>query len=226
MPRKKGTPNKKPKIVYPRLCEHCGYAANNPAMYFYHRQTHDVIDGTLCYQGCGQLATHRNTRGAHTCTKISQQCPAYIEKHSERVKEQWVDADDRKERTREIFVEVANTDAAISKRKASWKKKREAYGLLTPEDDINFRRYAREIRGRAQSWAKEQGYVLGPQTFHVDHRFSIMDSWKAGLSVDEVNHPFNLEVIPAAENSSKGANSSITLEQLLEHFPSLDSSEP
>jgi len=79
----------------------------------------------------------------------------------------------------------------------------------------DFRHYARRMRSRAQKWAKEQGYELGQQTFHVDHKLSILDAWHAGLPESVVNHPANLQILEAKRNSSKGANITITVEELL-----------
>lgn len=79
----------------------------------------------------------------------------------------------------------------------------------------DFRHYARRVRGRAQKWAKEQGYVLGRQTYHVDHKLSVFDAWKAGLPEKIINHPANLQILTAKQNSSKGAKSSISIEELL-----------
>lgn len=89
--------------------------------------------------------------------------------------------------------------------------------MLNPQVAKDYRHYARRIRSKAQQWAREQGYVLGRQTYHVDHRFSIMDAWNAGLSIEIVNHPYNLQILDAKQNSSKGMTSSITLEELLEN---------
>ena len=71
------------------------------------------------------------------------------------------------------------------------------------------------MRKRAQQWAKEQGYELGVTTYHVDHKLSILDAWKANLPAEIVNHPANLQILEAKQNSSKGSKSSITIDELL-----------
>jgi hypothetical protein len=58
--------------------------------------------------------------------------------------------------------------------------------------------------------------MLGQQTYHVDHKLSILDAWNANLPAEVVNHPANLQILPAKENSSKGRKSSITIEELYE----------
>lgn len=93
--------------------------------------------------------------------------------------------------------------------------KRKKSGLLTPQDAKNYRHYARAIRQRAQIWAKEQGYEIGRQTYHVDHKLSILDAWNANLPAEIVNHPVNLQILEATANTSKGAKSTITVEELL-----------
>jgi hypothetical protein len=203
------------KIQYPRNCEHCNYVSNNPQMYSYHKQTHAPIPaGTLCAQRCGQIARYTNTKGNHTCEKIPQHCPQYIKEHSVRIAKQWEDADERRKKTKETFFKYCcNVPAVIAKQKETKLKKT---NMLDPQVAKEYRYYARRIRQRAQQWAREQGYILGQQTYHVDHKFSIMDSWNAGLSIEIVNHPANLQILGAKQNSSKGMKSSITLNELME----------
>ena len=216
---RKGCPNKKQSgITYPRKCECCDYMSNNPAMFSYHKKTHDQIPaGKLCDHGCGQPAMVIYTHGKFCCTKIAQHCPEYIRQHSERVSEHWKrpDAVARKEKVKHSFIERLHNDETVEKIKDTKRKKS---GLLTPTDAKNYRHYARFIRSRAQLWAKEHGYIIGRQTFHVDHKFSILDSWNAGLPEKIVNHPANLQILEAKQNASKGPKSSITLEELLFWF--------
>jgi hypothetical protein len=205
------------KIQYPRKCEHCDYVSNNPSMYHYHNKTHNSIpDGTMCWQGCGLPAKFLNTHGKYTCCKIVQQCPEYVKNHSDRIKKHWVGADVRKEETKKRFLKYCcGVSEVLEKQKTTLKKK---YGNFTPEQMKDFRHYARRIRTRAQKWAKEQGYVLGQQTYHVDHKLSIYDAFQLGLSEDVVNHPYNLRILDAKENSSKSRKSIISLDELLEAF--------
>ena len=201
------------KIWYPRKCEHCDYVSNNPSMYHYHSKTHQSIPaGTLCNHGCGQLATVINTNGKYTCLPMAQHCPEYLRKHSARVKKQWEGAEQRKEETRLTIDTRLNTKENIEKRKQTLQEK---WGDFTPEQMRDFRHYARRIRARAQKWAKAQGYELGKQTYHVDHKFSIWDAWLEGLPESVINHPANLRILEANENLSKGAKSLYTLEELL-----------
>jgi hypothetical protein len=201
------------KIQYPRKCEHCDYVSNNPSMYHYHSKTHQSIPaGTLCNHGCGQLATVINTNGKYTCLSMAQHCPEYLRKHSSRVKKQWEGAEQRKEETRLTIDTRLNTKENIEKRKQTLKEK---WGDFTPEQMKDFRHYARRVRARAQKWAKAQGYELGKQTYHVDHKFSIWDAWLEGLPESVINHPANLRILEANENLSKGAKSLYTLEELL-----------
>lgn len=204
------------KIQYPRQCEHCGYISNNPQMWFYHKKTHDPIpEGQLCDHGCGSPAKFKGTGGVYSCSKISHRCPEYIKKHSQRIKSHWMrpEAVQRKLKTAETLVKTACTPDAIRKMKETKRKKS---GLLTPTDAKNYRHYARAIRERAQMWAKSQGFVLGKQTYHVDHRLSILDAWNANLPAEIVNHPANLQILEAKTNSRKGSKSTITVEELLD----------
>ena len=211
---RKGCPNKiQSGIVYPRKCSMCEYIANNPAMYSYHKQTHQPIPAdTLCHFGCGSTATHQNTGGKYTCKSKYQDCPAYIDQLRERIKNSWKGADERKIETKKSLIDRLHNQETVDKMKTTLKEK---WGDFTPEQMRDFRHYARRIRARAQKWAKTQGYSLGQQTYHVDHKFSVWDSWLAGLPESTVNHPANLRILEAKANSSKGAKSLYTLEELL-----------
>jgi hypothetical protein len=201
------------KQNYPKKCEHCDYVSNNPSMYSYHKQTHAPIpNDQTCDHGCGQPALFRGTGGKYTCAAVAHRCPEYVRKHSDRVTSQWKNSDERKEQTKKSLIERLHNIETINKMKETKRKK---FGLLTPEQAKEYRSYARAIRKRSQQWAKEQGYILGKQTYHVDHKLSILDAWHAGLPADVVNHPFNLQILEARQNSSKGSKSSITVEELL-----------
>ena len=213
---RKGCPNKvQSGITYPRKCKHCDYISNNPTMFHYHKKTHEAIPkDKLCDHGCGQLATVINTHGKYTCLPLAQHCPEYLRKHSDRVSEQWQrpGSKERKIATKNSLIERLHNQETVDKMKATLKEK---WGDFTPEQMKDFRHYARRIRARAQKWAKAQGYSLGQQTFHVDHMFSVWDSWLAGLPESTVNHPANLRILEASANSSKVAKSLYTLEELL-----------
>ena len=214
MGRPKGSLSKIPKIQYPRKCEHCDYLSNNPQMYSYHKQTHEQIPaGTICDLGCGQVALFKNTHGKYCCQQISHRCPASVKRASDRVLKDWKDANERRAKTRETFFKHCNgVPTVIAKMKETKLKKT---NMLDPKVAKDYRHYARRIRSKAQQWAREQGYVLGKQTYHVDHKFSIMDAWNAGLAVEIVNNPANLQILEAKKNSSKGMKSSITLAELM-----------
>lgn len=205
------------KQNYPRKCKHCDYVSNNPTMYHYHKITHDPIpEGQLCDHGCGRLAKYRGTGGKYTCEKKFSLCPNYLVELAARTKLSWLNANERKEETKKRFFEhCCGVPEVVEKQKQTLKEK---FGNFNPEQLKEYRHYARRLRARAQKWAKAQGYVLGQQTYHVDHKLSILDAWKAGLSEDIVNHPANLQILDAKINSGKGSKSSITVEQLLEQI--------
>jgi hypothetical protein len=185
-------------------------------MYYYHKQTHDPIPvGQLCDHGCGQLASYRGTGGKYTCKKIAQKCPEYIREHIKRIKEQWQrpGAEERKQKTKDSLILRLHNEESYKKVAVT---KRAKAGTLDPIKAKEYRRYARFIRSRAQKWAKDNGYTIGKYTYHVDHKLSVLDAWKAGLAEEIVNHPANLQILEAKINSSKGAKSSITVNELLE----------
>jgi hypothetical protein len=200
-------------IIYPRKCLHCDYTANNPSMFHYHKQTHDAVPvGTYCHFGCGNIAIAKNTGGKYVCQSQYQNCPAYISQLSNRSKASWQNAELRKNETKKDLIRRLHNTETIDKMRETKRKKT---GLITPGDIKSYRAYARRIRAGAQRWAKEQGYILGQQTLHVDHKLCILDAWHANLAIEIVNHPANLQILEAKENSRKGAKSSLTVDQLL-----------
>ena len=202
------------KIPYPRKCEHCDYVSNNPTMHHYHKKTHEEIpEDIYCHFGCGCKATFRNTGGKYTCKEKWAECPAYINQLKERTTKSWIGDNQRKEKTKErFFKHCCGVPEVIEKQKQTLKEK---WGNFTPEQMKDFRHYSRRVRAKAQRWAKEQGYQLGKQTYHVDHMFSVWDSWLAGLPESVVNHPANLQILEAKKNSSKGRKSILTVDELL-----------
>lgn len=200
-------------IEYPRHCAHCDYVSNNPAMYHYHKKTHSPIPkNTYCYFGCNCKATYRNTKGNYTCKEKYSECPAYLSQLSSRTKLSWQNAEERKEETKQSLINRLHNIETVNKTKETKRKK---YNTLIPEITKEYRHYARYIRSRAQQWAKDRGYEIGKQTYHVDHKLSIKDAWYAKLPTEVVNHPANLQILEAKQNSSKGAKSVLTVEELL-----------
>lgn len=202
------------KQNYPRKCEHCDYVSNNPSMYHYHKKTHSPIpDGQLCDHGCGNTAKFRGTGGKYTCEKKFGLCPGYLKALSQRTADSWDDATLRKEETKNSLIKRLHNAETYKKISAT---KRTKFGTMDPAKAKEYRHYARYIRKHAQQWAKDNGYLIGKQTYHVDHKLSVLDAWKLGLSEEIVNHPANLQILEAKVNSSKGAKSSITLNELFE----------
>jgi len=201
-------------IKYPRKCPDCEYVANNPTMFHYHKKTHQLIpNDELCHFGCGQKAIHRNTGGKYTCDREWQKCPSYLEQLSQRTKQSWQGDTERKEKTKKIFEDqvVFNKEARAKSIQATKDR-----AILKPEDAKDYRAFARRCRRVALAWAKEKGYILGQQTYHVDHKMSILEGYYANFTVDQISHPANLQVIPAKENIAKGSNSILSKEELLE----------
>lgn len=212
---RKGKLNKKGRIEYPRICDQCGYLSNNPSMHHYHKQTHYAIpEGQLCDGGCGNLAQYIKTNGRMVCKKNSSQCPEYVKHLSFRVEAQWAteEADQRRINTRKSLIDRLHTPEI---RLIQTNTKRKKFGTLDPERAKDYRHYARYVRERAQKWARDNGYEIGRQTYHVDHILSVNEAWKAGLPEPIVNHPVNLRILDSRLNSSKGAKSLISVEDLL-----------
>ena len=53
-----------------------------------------------------------------------------------------------------------------------------------------------------------------PEGMQIDHKYSIHDGWLNGIPAPILSHPFNLRLITAEENNSKGLESIISLEEL------------
>lgn len=216
MGRPKGSSNKKQKNIYPRKCNFCDYISNNPAMFHYHNKIHQpILHDELCHFGCGKKANHRNTGGKLTCSVKYQHCSAYLQQLSDRTRKSWEDAAERKSITKKIFENKVVYNEESRKKSITTIK---AKSILLPSDAKNYRSYARKCRKIAQQWAKDNGYEIGQQTFHVDHKLSLLDCYYAGLSVNIASHPKNLQVIPANENSAKGKKSSIRIDTLLKEI--------
>ena len=213
MGRPKQSSNKKEKILYPRKCNHCEYVSNDPAMWHYHNKTHDSIpEGRLCDHGCGNQAIYVNTNKTYSCTKVSQQCPKYRTTHSERIREQWVGAEERKASTAESLRKRLHNEETVAKQV---KTKRTKKGGLKFEDIPHYRIYARKARKLAQAWARSNGHEIGKSTYHVDHKVSVLEGWNNKLPLEIISHPVNLQILGARENSGKGAKSCMTIEELL-----------
>ncbi len=210
------------KIQYPRKCNHCEYISNNPQMWHYHNKTHDVIpEGQLCDHGCGKFALFRNTRGKYTCVKNSFTCPKYLEIHAKRVKEQW-DNDDQRKKDLSIKNPMKDDSTKIKQAKlqSETKKKNYVKSGMCEQKAKEFKYYSKYVRAMGRipnkEWALSQGYKIGKFTYHIDHKLSVFDAWKAGLPEEVVNHPMNLQIVEYKTNLSKGRKSSITVEELLE----------
>ena len=53
-----------------------------------------------------------------------------------------------------------------------------------------------------------------PEGYQIDHKFSIIDGYKYGVPAPILSHPFNLRLVTAWENNSKGESSIVSLEEL------------
>ena len=198
-------------ITYPRKCEHCSYTANNPTMYSYHKRIHEPIPETAVCHFCGERANYRNTGGKYTCTESYANCPKYLEQLAERTRKSWDGDLERKRTTKERFLAMQSDPGFWEKNKKAIQKN----AILKPEDAKDYNSFARACRRKAQQWAKDNGYEIGQQTFHVDHKVSVLEGYYAGLTVDQLSHPANLQILSAADNVAKGARSSMSIDELL-----------
>ena len=217
MARVKGSKNKKPRLVYPRKCDYCDYISNNPSMWHYHNRTHDPIpEGRLCDHGCQRPALFRGTGGKLTCEKISQQCPAYLERLSTRIKEYWQSEEsiERKVKTKNLFLECcAHNEASRQKMREVLRNKLKS---MTPTEAREYKVYSRAARRLSRREMDKVICKVDYQVYQIDHILSLYDCWKLGLSVEIAAHLANCKIIHKSQNASKGKKSWISLEALQE----------
>ena len=217
MSRVKGSKNKKPCLVYPRKCNYCDYMSNNPSMWHYHNQTHSPIpEGSMCEHGCQRTALFRGTGGKLSCEKISQRCPAYIERHSKRVQEQWQSEKsiDRKAQTTKLFLETcAYNEVSRQKLREVLRNKLKS---MTPTEAQEYTVYSRAARRLSRRDMDKLISKVDYKTYQIDHILSLYDCWRLGLSIDIAAHLANCKIIHRSQNASKGKKSWISLDALQE----------
>ena len=101
-----------PEISYPRKCFSCEHIANNAANWHYHKRTHDIIPAaTNCHYGCGNSAKIISSAGIYSCGPFYR-CPAYRNKLSEQVRNQWQanDWEERRHHARTNMVRMSAND--------------------------------------------------------------------------------------------------------------------
>lgn len=76
------------------------------------------------------------------------------------------------------------------------------------------------IRATNKNYEKYQ-HILNPDslprgvhTFHVDHKFSILDGYTNNIPIEVISSPVNCQLLPAHENRSKNGRSIISLDTL------------
>jgi hypothetical protein len=68
-------------------------------------------------------------------------------------------------------------------------------------------------------------YVLGTNGLDRDHMFSIYDGFKNNIDPEVIKHPANCELLLSSDNRSKGSNSSITIDELMNRIELWDDGE-
>lgn len=210
-------------INYPRSCEICGYAANNPAMYFYHKKTHDPIpEGTLCYRNCGKLATVCRTNGKYVCSPDLKDCKSYIEKLSNSIKNMWADEkyDKRKKQNGERVRAWSKETRQIANEKQTITKRNKRLSL---EQTYDRKKYGRAVHYHSQKNYRLNKEVINPDNneiglrkYHLDHKVSQFVGYLIGIPIDIISSVENLAIIPAQINTVKCSKCSLHPLKLLE----------
>ena len=217
---RKGKPNKKAPIQYPRKCEHCGYLANNPASFSIHKFVHSTIpENQLCSLGCGNLATTVTTGKTYLCMKTYTECPQYLKDLAERTAKSWENDNERKDATRQLFITQC-VESSEAKKKASLTKYKK---LLAQENSSDRRRYTRQVHCLSQRTFKSNEQVLNPNKLllgrtehHIDHKVSKHVGFLLGIPAVYLASTHNLCVLPALDNTGKSSKCSLHPIDLLE----------
>jgi len=197
-------------ITYPRKCNDCEYMSNNPAMWHYHKQTHESIPvGILCNQGCGQQAEHKNTNGNYTCSKPVQHCPMYKTKHAEQVTKQWAKPKSikRKKELSKRSLAYTPEQRAQQATKQSQTKRRKR---LATENTWERRKYNRSVIYHSnKNYQKHKNkinpmnLIVGRKEHHLDHQVSKFVGWMLNIPIDYISNPKNLKILYYKDNCGK-----------------------
>lgn len=204
------------KLVYPRKCHHCDYVSNNPAMWHFHAKTHiDIPPGTLCWNGCNQLAKIVRTNGKFACSVKPGQCPAYTHEQSRRVKAQWStnNWEHRKQVLRDrSLAETSHQRSLRSIKQVATKQAK----LMAVEHSLSQRQYAQSIIRRSHTTYKRNKELLNPNNlviardqYHLDHRVSRHVGWLLQIPIQYMCSVHNLCLMHNKLNSGKGSKCSL-----------------
>lgn len=211
-------------ITYPRKCIKCEYRSNNPAMFHFHKQTHEPIpQNSICVLGCNQPAKFRKTNGNLVCSENSHQCPAYRLKHSHRIKKQWKENKwiERRKRTATLLNRL--TPEQINRHKqAGIETKRQK--RIAIETSTGQRVYSRAVIYHSRKTYYKNKKILNPENlsigrgkgkYGIDHRVSRHVGWLLKIPVETMSSVHNLQILSMQENSSKSIKCSLKPEELL-----------
>jgi hypothetical protein len=118
-----------------------------------------------------------------------------------------------RELRKQLFTETRNS--------AEFKERMYELGLMyRPGERLDKTYYTDKVRQQTQENYTEHFYKiknakLRGHNYHLDHKLSIHEGYKLGVSVYIISHPANLEILPKTINERKGSKSSLTLPQLL-----------
>jgi hypothetical protein len=217
---RKGKPNKKPSITYPRKCEQCSHLANNPASFSIHKKVHQTIpENQLCTLGCGKIATVVTTRNTYRCSANIGDCPQYINDLKLRTIKSWENSEERKETTRQTFIDACVFNPASYKKASETKHKK----LLAQDNTSDRRKYNRQVHELSQRTYRENTSAINPNNLkigrvdhHLDHKVSKHVGFLLGIPAHYLADINNLCVLPYNENTGKHCKCSIHPLDLLE----------
>ena len=104
----------------------------------------------------------------------------------------------------------------------SFKKKQREMKGIKDEDRQLFIEFTKLVRYYTNKDLQEINNIeFRAINFHLDHKFSILEGFKQGISPEIIGSNVNLEIISSDLNCSKGGNCSISKEELISSFEKL-----
>lgn len=100
----------------------------------------------------------------------------------------------------------------------------ESMGLNLSEEELKkYENYRKQVRLLTSKIYKKYKNIINPNdliisrdTYHIDHKYSVVEGFRNNVSVNIISAKENLEVISSNDNLKKGSNCSISLDVLIE----------
>lgn len=96
----------------------------------------------------------------------------------------------------------------------------EALRQVSSCENEDFKRYYYRVMYRTKQSAKKVPNIekRNHQTYHLDHRYSVVEGFRNNVPAEIIGSVVNLEIIPAKDNLTKGSACSVSKEELIYEF--------